>query len=333
MNQTIRVWLCHHSLWSLGCLLGLLLTGCVRAQPAELTPITVQLQWIHDPQFSGFYVAEQLGYYAEEGLQVTLLEAGRQINPIERTLEGKADFGLAAPEMLILSRAEGNPVRAISTIFRRSPLVFMTLADSGITRPHQFAGKKVRLTLSDQTTFYAILARVGISPDQVTVVDLPSDPEVFASGEAPVWSSYLISLAVAVQRAGYDVNIIFPDDYGVHFYAATLFGTDQFLEQNPDLALRFLRATIKGYTYTVEHPAETSEIVGQYVVHEPELIMDKMVAGIPLINTGSEPIGWMRANEWNDMAEILRQQSILTRTVTIEDVYTLEFISEIYKSN
>ncbi len=314
----------------------LLMAGCATATlaPRELTPLTVQLRWIHDAQFAGFYIAEQRGYYAEEGLAVTFREGGTRINPINVVLAGEADFGINAAEILILARADEKPVRAVATIYRRNPLVFLTLADSGITRPQQFAGKKVRLSLGDRTTFYAMMAQVGVTPDQITEVDLPSDPDLFATGEVPVWSGYLTSLAVAIQRAGHEINIIFPDDYGVHFYADTLFTTDEFLASNPDLALRFVRATLKGWTYAIENPNESGEAVAHYdPASDVALSNEKMVASIPLINTGVDPIGWMRPEEWEEMAVTLRGQSILTRTVTVSDVYTLDILSQIYRHN
>ena len=62
-------------------------------------------------------------------------------------------------------------------------------------------------------------------------------------------------LVVVVQRAGYKINLIYPDDYGVHFYGDTIFARDDFIAANPDLVRRFLRASLKGWTYAVENPA------------------------------------------------------------------------------
>ena len=67
---------------------------------------------------------------------------------------------------------------------------------------------------------------------------------------------YLTNFLVAIQQAGHKVNIIYPDDYGVHFYADSIFATDDLIAKNPDLARRFLRATLKGWTFTVENPAQ-----------------------------------------------------------------------------
>ena len=97
-----------------------------------------------------------------------------------------------------------------------------------------------------------MMARIGVTPDQYTVVNLPSDVALFASGEAPVWGGYVNALAVACATRGYKINLIYPDDYGVLLYGDTLLAREDFITANPDLVRRFLRAT-KGWVYAVEH--------------------------------------------------------------------------------
>ena len=120
------------------------LAACSPNPTPALTPITVQLVWTHQAQFAGFYAADQNGYYTDEGLAVTLLEGGATVDHWNAVLDGAAQFGIAGGDELILARSEGKPVRAIATIYRRSPTVFISLKDAGITRPEDFAGKKVR---------------------------------------------------------------------------------------------------------------------------------------------------------------------------------------------
>lgn len=313
-------------------LLTLGLAACAPAQGLrpDPTPLTVQFRWLHDPQFAGFYVADQLGYYAEEGLAVTFVEGGTDIDPVAQVVEGQAQLGIAGAEALILARAQGKPVKAVSTIFRRSPLVFITPEQSGITRPQQFAGQKVRMALGHKLTFYAMMSHVGVDPSEITEVDLPSDPAIFATGEVPIWGAYLTGLAIAVQEAGQAINIVFPDDYGVHFYADTLFTTDAFLNTHPDLVQRFVQASLRGWSYAVEHPTEVAALVQHYAPDtDPILAEKKMIASLPLINTGQDPIGWMQAADWEAMMAILMEQDILAKPIDVSSVYTLQFLDAV----
>lgn len=305
--------------------------ACAATPTRAPTPVTVQLSFLHQAEFAGLYAAEQQGYFAAEGLQVSFVEGGPQVDFIAPVANGTAQFGIAQPADLILSRADGKPVRSIATIYRRSPVVFFALADSGIKRPQDFVGKKIRSITTTEQTLLAMMARIGVKPDQYQLVNLPSDVTLFATGEVPVWSAFVTGLVVEAQRAGYKLNIIYPDDYGIHFYADVIVTTDDLIAKNPVLVTRFLRATLKGWTYAVENPTLIGATVLKYKSNlDPALETTKMIASIPLVNTGEDHIGWMKPEMWAGMEKTLRAQGVLTQTVDVTQVYTLQFIREIY---
>jgi len=296
-----------------------------------LKSITVQLSWTHQSEFAGLYAAEQQGYFAEEGLQVSFVEGGPEVDFITPVVDGTAQFGIAQPADVILARADGKPIRSIAVIYRRSPIVFFAQSDSGITRPQDFVGKKIRSTLTVDQTLKAMMARIGISPDQYEIEYLPSDVSLFASGDVQVWAGFINVFVLDVQRAGYEVNIIYPDDYGIHFYGDVLVTTDDLIENDPDLVRRFTRATLKGWTYAVENP----ETIGAFVQKhnsqvDPETQIENMAASIPLVNTGENFIGWMEPEVWSGMERTLREQAVLTKPLEIEQVYTMQFLEETY---
>jgi NitT/TauT family transport system substrate-binding protein len=311
-------------------LLALCLPACgPQANPASpLTPVTVQLSFSHQAEFAGFYAAEQLGYYAEEGLQVSFLEGGPVVDFITPVEEGDAQFGIAQPADLIFARAAGKPVRAIAVIYRRSPIVFFSLHDSTITRPQDFIGKQIRSTTTIDRTLRAMMARLDIEPDQYEIVYLPSDVAEFAAGDVPVWGGLVNLFTLEVQRAGYEINIIYPDDYGIHFYGNILITTDELIQNDPGLVQRFMRATLRGWTYAVENPGSVGAFVQKYNANvDPELEVEKMIASIPLVNTGEDSIGWMKPEVWAHMEQTLRDQGLLTAPLDLDQLYTLEFLT------
>lgn len=311
-------------------LVGLGACSPIAAAPA-LTPVTVQLSWSHQAEFAGLYAAEQQGYFAEEGLKVSFIEGGPEVDFIAPVANGKAQFGVAQPADLILARADGKPVRSIAVIFRRSPIVFFSLAGSGIKRPKDFIGKRIRTVVTIDQTLRALMMKEGIAADQYRTVNLPSDIKQFASGEVPVWGGYVNVFALEVQKAGYKINIISPDDYRIHFYGDVLITTDKMIREKPDLVQRFTRATLKGWTYAVENPEEIGAFVQKYKQDaSPSLETDKMIASIPLVNTGEDVIGWMKPEIWAGMAETLSAQGALKSPVNVKDVYTMKFLEEIY---
>lgn len=295
------------------------------------TAIVLQLPWTHQATYGGFYLAGENGHFAAEGLNVQYLEGGPKADPISPVVDGRAQFGVTGAAELLIARASGKPVRAIATIFRRSPVVFVAKAESGIASPEDFVGKTIRLTSVDSTSFHAMMKFVGIADDKYRVVNLPSDVKRFADGEADVWSLYVNGLVILLEQAGFKLNYIYPDDYGVHFYADTLFTTDSMISTDPELVLRFLRASLKGWAVAVEKP----ELVGPLVhAHspkaDPEAETLKMKATQALVNTGEDWIGWMTEERWSQMATTLDEQGLLPAKVNISDVYTVHFLRQSY---
>ena len=296
-----------------------------------LTPVTMQLRWTHNAQFAGFYAADQKGYYAAEGLAVTFVESSGNDDFIQQVLASKAQFGIANADGLVLARAENKPARAIATIYRRSPLVFLTLAESGITKPQDFVGKRIRAVPASTPILHTMLARVGIAPNQYIEVNVAATLPPLYSGEVQVSAGFVTNEVLVAQAAGYNLNIIYPDDYGIHFYADTLFTTDDLIAKNPDLARRFLRATLKGWAYAIENSAQVGALVQKYNPKaDVTLENQKMTASIPLVNTGEDFIGWMKPEIWVGMEKTMREQNVLTQPVDVNQVYTMQFLQEIY---
>lgn len=307
-------------------------SACSPAKPPALTPVTVQLLWRHINTFGGYYAADQKGYYAAEGLAVTFREGGPKVDYLAPVVDGTAQFGDGASDELILARAEGKPLRAVATIYQRSPVVFFTLARSGITRPQDFRGRKIRVAPGLAPALHAMMAHVGIGRDQYTEVVTPSYLALFASGNPPVWSAYLNAFVTEAELAGFKINRIYPDNYGVHFYGDSLFARDDFIAANPDLVRRFVRATLKGWTYIIENPAEIGALIRKYEPDaDPARELAGLTASIPLINTGEDAIGWMTYDRWLGMEKILRKQGVLNKPLDIRQVYTLRFLREIYQ--
>ncbi len=314
-------------------LVGIAFGACAPASTsAALTPITMQLLWTHNGSFSGFYAADQNGYYSQEGLKVNFIEGGPTVDLLAPVLNGTAQFGDASADVLPNARSEGKPVRAIAVIDRRSPTVFVALSNSGISRPRDFVGKTIRSTPQVAVTLHAMMENIGIQPAQYSEVNLPSDLPTFASGSAQVWSVYLTNFGVTLQQAGYKLNFIYPDDYGVHFYGETIFTSDDLIARNPDLVFRFLRATLHGYTFAIENPDAAAKMILKYDPKaDTHLETIKMLAALPIINTGEDHIGWMKPEIWTGMEKTLREQGLLTQPLDVTQVYAMQFLEEIYK--
>ena len=204
----------------------LLLQACAPDSKAPPDQVTVQLKWVHQAQFAGFYMAQEKGYYAEENLDVILKEGGPDLDIIDQVLTGAADFGVFAPENLIVARGEGQPVVAIGVILRQSPLVFVSLAESGITRPQDFIGKRAGLAPEAIIQLRAMMQHLGLDADLVELESYTYDHALLYDGVVDITYGYSTGGLIRMQETGRDFNVIWPGDYGIHFYSDTIFTTD-----------------------------------------------------------------------------------------------------------
>lgn len=319
----------NHLVFEIMLVITILFTACIsQSEQVSINQVGVQLKWLHQAQFAGFYAADNLGYYKEEDLEITLLEGGPEIDSIESVINGTAQFGVAGADEILIARTKGIPVVAVATIYQESPVVYITLVDSGITRPQDFKRKKIRVYTGNLTyTLRAMATGLGITPDQYQEVILPSDISEFASGEVPIWGAYLDGLAIAVQEAGYEINFIYPDDYGVHFYGDVIFTTEEMIANNAALVSRFLSATIKGWTYAIENPEEVGEMVIFYDPNADVALNNKrMLVMLRLVSPGQYPFGWMDSETWQEMYNTLLEQKIFDGVIDVNEAFTMDFL-------
>ena len=143
--------------------------------------------------------------------------------------------------------------------------------------------------------------------------------------------SLLFNQMASIQQAGYETRLIWPSDYGIHLYGDTLFSTHRLIAENPDRVTRFARASLRGWQDAVEEPEAAVEATLKYAREADRAMQSKMMeASVPLIYTGKDQIGWMRAEEWQEMHDLLLAQGILAGPLNIDKVYTSQFLRAVY---
>ena len=159
------------------------------------------------------------------------------------------------------------------------------------------------------------------------------DDTPFLAGDIDVTVSFAAgSLLPLKEKIGNrELNLIWPGDYGVHFYSDTLIADDELIAENPDLVLRFLRATLKGYRFAIENPEDAVDASMKYAeVKDQDVQLAMLDASIPLIHTGKGPIGWMETDDWQGMYDILVAQGIIETSLDLSQIYTMEFLRDVY---
>lgn len=317
--------------WFILTVVGLLvLVACgPLQQPAKPDQVVLQLKWLHNPQFSGFYMAQEKGYYAEENIEVSYTVGGSNVDVIGNVVSGQAHFGIWLGERLLKARHDGQPVKAIASIFQINPTAYFSLAQEGIKEPADLAGKRIAFSKDRDFVLPALLQTAGLTLDDVEYYPINFDFTPLVNGEVDVWTGYLINEVVTLQEQGQQVNFIMPDDYGLHIYSDVLFTTDTLVKDNPDLVQRFVRASLRGWKYALQHPDEAVAVTAKL---DPTLDLDHakgvMNALIPLVDTGQLPVGMMDESVWQSTQDIMLESGIISSPVDLTTLYTNEFMNK-----
>ncbi|OSM00274.1 putative multi-sensor hybrid histidine kinase [Magnetofaba australis IT-1] len=224
--------------------------------------MVIQLKWRHQFQFAGYYAAEARGYFADEGLNVTLRELQPGEDPVAVVLSGKASYGVADAG-LALDSLEGKPVRLLAQIFQYTPSALLALKSSGIQFPRDLRGKRVMLSSNSHSSpsVRAMLRKtLGASPD-LTIVPHALSLQPLVKGEVDAVNAYLGNEPFALKQAGIGFVILDPRDYGIDLYGDNLFTTAAEWRDHAERAVRVTRAVRQGWEYALEHPNEIVRLI------------------------------------------------------------------------
>lgn len=240
----------------------------------ELMPIRFLLDWTPNTNHTGVYVASELGYYREAGLDVEIVQPGES-SALSLVAAGRADFCVTFQEEIAAALTSSNPlpITTVATLIQHNTSGIISLSDRGIDSPADMAGHSYATwdTPIEKAILKALIEEDGGRYEDVemipnTVMDVVA---ALQTDIDMVWIYYAWD-GIATELAGLDTNFI---DFGsanpsLDFYTPVLASSNAFLEADPDAAARFLEATARGYQYAIEQPGEAAEIL---LKHAPEL--------------------------------------------------------------
>jgi len=259
---------------------GLVASACSsdKKTPTELTKVTLQLKWVTQAQFAGYYAAKDQGYFEDEGLDVTILPGGPDITPEQVVAGGGADIGINWTSSTLVQRDQGVDLVTIAQVFTHSGVTEIAWKDTGITSFAQMKGKKVGVwCCGNQYQQFAALTKAGIDPNdssQVTIVDQPFDMSLFINREVDAASAMTYNeLAQVLEVTGPggafpvttldDLTVLPLSAEGTAMLEDAVFVRGDWISDtnNQDIATRFLKASFKGWAFCRDNLQKCVDIV------------------------------------------------------------------------
>ncbi|WP_114011103.1 ABC transporter substrate-binding protein [Cohaesibacter intestini] len=264
MKQTLKT-------FAVGALAAASFLGAGAAYAADA--MTLQLKWVTQAQFAGYYVALEKGYYTEEDLDVTIKPGGPDIAPTQILAGGGADLVIDWMPSALAAREKGLPLVNIAQPYKSSGMMLTCRKDSGIKSPEDFPGKTLGVWFfGNEYPFLSWMSILGLSTeggDGVTVLKQGFNVDPLLQGQAQCVSTMTYNEYWQIIDAG-----LTPDDLITFKYeeqgVATLEDGLYVLEEKlsdpkeVDKMVRFVRASMKGWKYAESNPDEAAEIVLEY---------------------------------------------------------------------
>ncbi len=327
-----------HSIGILVIIMALFISACgsqgIASGPAD--KVTVQLSWFHGVEYAGFYSAIEKGYYADENLEVTLNAGGPEVNPLDEVLNGNAQLGISSSDSLIIAKSNNQNFVAVGAIFRDNPNAITSLKSDNIEKPEDLIGKTVGVYSLDVDSYFdvpflAFMSRTNLEKDAMNyalIQDFQGANEIKAGNMDAMSGMFATDQQVMTRQAGDEINLIYYKDYGVDIYVNTIFASEEYTQNNPELLTRFMRATMKGYQYSIENPEEVASFALKYdealdLTYQQEV----MKLQIPFIDTGDAPMGTMDEDVWNTTQDILLEFNLISQPVDLSTLYTNKFVN------
>jgi NitT/TauT family transport system substrate-binding protein len=302
-----------------------------RAEAApKLTNVTLQLKWVPQAQFAGYYAASLKGFYKAQGLNVTLKNGGPNIIPEQVVASGQAQFGVDWLPSLLAARDKGTDLVNIAQVYARSGMTQLTWKSSGINTIAKMRGKKVGNWLGgNQYELFAALTKNGMNPTKnqgVTIVQQPFDMNLFLqhkidSASAMTYNELAQVLESKNPKTGKlyqlsDLNVIKMQDAGTGMLEDGLFSTGKWLKSqaNDLIAVKVIAATLQGWIYCRDHVADC---VNMTLKEGPTLPKGHQTWQMNEVNKLLWPnkagIGIMNAADFNQTAQISKQFGVISK--------------------
>ena len=311
---------------------GAFAAGEAETEEDRLQEVTFMLDWVPNVNHVGIFVAQDQGYFEDEGLNVEIIQPG-EVRATSAVASGRADFGVDFQENLTLLRADGVPLVSIAAMLQTNTSGFAVRAGEGIESPADFEGLSYGTFQSpfEEPTLSSLVRCVGGDPEAIDYVPAGTDLLAMLQQEQAdiVWI-YFGTQGFQAQRLGIDIDYFPLNDYTEcipDYYTPVIIAGETMIENDPELVERFLTALTRGHQFVIENPEASARILKSAV---PELNEEQLLSSVPWLSQrmimDAPRWGHQEVSVWGDYADWMRDAGVLDAPFDPEGAFTNDFL-------
>ncbi len=312
-------------------------TGILGLSPRHAfaqSQVSLQLSWLHSTQFAGSYIALDRGWWAEGGLEVSLLQGGPNAPVEPPVVSGTALVGISAADYTAAAVAEGAPFKIIGVAMQNNPFAITSLTENPVNAPGDLEGKRIGMALANTPVLQALCTLNDVDFDAIEIVPTQYSPQPLVAGEVDCLLSWETDLPVALTIQGVDNTTMLLADHGYAVHSQTYIVTEDSLANRRDEIVALMAGEVRGWdAYREDTDAATDLTLAMFPDAGLDLETQRLQAArqVPLMFsdlTDANGFGW-----WTDdtVAANIETLALLDRTVT-PDLWDRSILEEVHGS-
>lgn len=293
----------------------------------ELTKVTSVSNWFAQAEHGGLYAAKEKGYYEEAGLDMTITPGGPQVSATQIVASGKAQFGMAQADEILLARQNGIPLVVVFASFQTNPQGIMVHNNQNIASAADLNGRQVYV---NSGAVYWEFLKKAYKLDDVQVMAYTGSLAPFLDDETTAIQGYVTSEPYQIAQQKVEADFLLNADAGYNPYANVLFTTESYLKDHPDMVKAYVEATARGFGYYKDNYEEINTVIQK---ENPDTTLDSMKYAsetmIQLVFGGdaeANGVGYMTQERWESLAGQMMEIGLLTSKLDVSKAFTTEFL-------
>ncbi|MDR7866649.1 MAG: ABC transporter substrate-binding protein [Sporomusaceae bacterium] len=302
----------------------------IPAPPAAAAgkPVELMLQWTHQAQFAGYYVAASKGIYQAHGLDVRLIQGGPGLDPMNELASGDVDFVTAWLSTALIRRQDGLPIVNVAQVVNRSNLLLISWKDLSGESSKNLSGRRISIWEGDfRAPYLAWLQAEGVEP--AAIHPQYYSVNLFLRKGVDACSAMYYNEYHMLYQAGVDEDersVFFLKDYGFGFPEDGLYCTESTIRLDREMVAAFREASLEGWLYAARHPEEALDIVMEYVTaanietnrSHMKWMLEKILASIVPVAKDSWTLGELTREDYEKTVLMMKGQNMLRNPPSYE---------------
>ena len=299
---------------------------------AANTAITFQLNWVAGGANAGFAAAVAEGFYRDAGLDVTLVQGNGSGNTAQLVANGRSEIAYADAVAVSQLIAKGAPMKVLSTVYQSNPNEVSALKKTGIKSIKDLAGKKVGVPSgSSQTTMLPLLLKANnLKESDVNLINMPPTAMVpsLLQGQVDAILGSVDSYQIQLEAQGAQTDNFMFADHGVPTVSTSIFASDNYIKNNPEVIKKFIAASLKGWYFALDNPEKAVKDLKSVFPEMNEKLATAELASIkPLLcSGGAKYIGKAEDALWVKTQDLLSEVKLLPAGQDPKTYYTNAYL-------